>query len=253
MFNFWGTILVDTAGIGVAFFGLLAPIISALIHVGSEPRQKNRLTLEVLTHASGAGFPSGSSDAPLEIPIRCGTGLRSLSVMKTNILLGTACAVLLVFPWRASAAPKKASSRTGFDPATFVQDAANINMTEIQLGKVAQEKGQSEGVKSFGDRMVRDHTKINDQLKPVAQELNLQMPEAVNAENQALIDKLSKLSGAEFDKAYANAMVSGHKGAIKEFENAQAKATQPQLKKFIDDTLPMLREHLELAKQIKGS
>ena len=173
--------------------------------------------------------------------------------MKTNILLGPACAVLLVFPWQASAAPKKASSGTGFDPATFVQDAANISMTEIQLGKVAQEKGQSEGVKSFGDRMVRDHTKINDQLKPVAQELNLQMPEAVNAKHQALIDKLSKLSGAEFDKAYANAMVSGHKGAIKEFENAQAKATQPQLKKFIDDTLPILREHLELAKQIKGS
>jgi putative membrane protein len=175
--------------------------------------------------------------------------------MRTNtcVYLSAACVALLLFPAQASFARKKnASSAESFD-ASFVKKMANIDMTEIELGKVAQEKASSADVKSFGDRMVKDHSNINDQLKTVAEKLNVKMPEKVNAKHQALIDKLSKLSGAEFDKSYSEAMADGHEKAVKQLEKAQTKVTQPDLKKFIDDTLPILKEHLELAKKMKGS
>jgi putative membrane protein len=175
--------------------------------------------------------------------------------MRTNtFLLGAACVALLVLPSQTSFAAKKKSSsgEAAFD-ASFIKKAANINMTEVQLGKIAQEKGQAADVKSFGDRMVKDHSKLNDQLKTVAQAVNAKMPEKINAKHKALIDELSKLNGADFDKSYAEKMVDGHKNAIKLFEKAQAKVTQPDLKKYIDEALPTLKEHLEFAKKVKGS
>jgi putative membrane protein len=175
--------------------------------------------------------------------------------MRTNVFLLTgACAALLLFPVQASFAAKGKGSSNGaaFD-AAFVKKAANINMTEVQLGKIAQEKGQAADVKSFGERMVKDHSKLNDDLKTAATAMKVKVPAKVNVKHQALIDKLSKLSGAEFDKTYAEDMANGHANAVKLFEKAQARVTRPDLKKYIDDALPILKEHLELAKKMKGS
>jgi putative membrane protein len=175
--------------------------------------------------------------------------------MRTNtFLLSGVCAALLLFAGQTCcvAKGKKASGEAGFD-ASFVKKAANINMTEVQLGKIAQEQGQAAGVKSFGKRMVKDHSKLNDELKTAASAAKVKVPAKINAKHQALIDKLSKLNGAEFDKTYADDMTDGHEKAVKLFEKAQAKVTQPDLKKYIDDALPILKEHLELAKKMKGS
>jgi putative membrane protein len=160
-------------------------------------------------------------------------------------------AALLLFLSQTSFAATS-SGDAAFD-ASFIKKAANINMTEVQLGKIAQEKGLVADVKSFGERMVKDHSKLNDDLKTAATAMKVKMPAKVNAKHQALIDKLSKLSGAEFDKTYANDMVEGHENAVKQFEKAQAKVTQPDLKKYIDEALPILKEHLDLAKKMKSS
>ncbi len=168
-----------------------------------------------------------------------------------TFLLGAVCAALLLFPSHAAfAATKGESSSESKANISFMKKAANANMTEIQLGKIAQENGQKADVKSFGERMVKDHGNASDQLKTVAEKLNVRLPKKVNAKHQALVDKLSKLKGANFDKAYANAMVEDHRKVIKQFEKAQGEVTQPDLKKFIDDTIPVLKTHLELAKKL---
>jgi putative membrane protein len=175
--------------------------------------------------------------------------------MRANIfLLSGACAALLlsVGPTSLMAKGKRGSGGATFD-AWFVKKAANINMTEVQLGKVAQEQGQSADVKSFGRRMVTDHSKLNDELTTAAAAMKAKMPAKVSAKHQALIEKLSKLHGAEFDKTYAEDMTNGHANAVKLFEKAQAKVTQPDLKKYIDNALPILKNHLELAKKMKSS
>jgi putative membrane protein len=133
----------------------------------------------------------------------------------------------------------------------FIKHAADANMTEIKLGNVAQDNGQSQEVKDFGQRMIKDHGNAEDQLKPIAQKLNVDIPDQVSAEHQKTIDHLSSLKGDEFDKAYAKAMVKDHKKVIAMFERAESNVKDADLKKFAKDTLPILHEHLEMAEKLQ--
>lgn len=126
----------------------------------------------------------------------------------------------------------------------FIMKAANGGMTEVEVGKVAQEKGASSDVKDFGARMVKDHSKINDQLKDVASKMGVTVPDKVNAAHQAMIDKLSAKSGAEFDTAYVKMMVKDHEKDIAEFEKADKEVSNADLKKFIEDSVPVMKDHL---------
>jgi putative membrane protein len=97
----------------------------------------------------------------------------------------------------------------------FVEKASIVNMAEIQLGQLAAERAQNPQVKQFAQTMVDDHTKAQEQLKTVASSQNIPIPSALDAKHQKLHDKLAKLQGAEFDRAYMDAMVDGHKDAEK--------------------------------------
>lgn len=141
--------------------------------------------------------------------------------------------------------PAKATSME----KTFIKKAADGGMTEVSLGKLAAEKGESQEVKDFGNQMVKDHSKINDSLKEVAGKLGVTLPEKVNAIHQATIDKMEKMSGAAFDKAYVNAMVMDHEKDVAEFENAGKEVKNEDLKKFIDDSVPTMKEHLDMIKK----
>jgi predicted outer membrane protein len=98
---------------------------------------------------------------------------------------------------------------------SFVEKASIANMTEIQLGQLAAERAQDPQVKQFAQTMVDDHTKAQEQLKTVASNQNIPIPSALDGKHQKLHDKLAKLQGAEFDRAYMDAMVDGHKDAEK--------------------------------------
>ena len=100
------------------------------------------------------------------------------------------------------------------DARGFINDMTIANLAEVQLGKMASEKGSNPDVKSFGQMMVKDHTKANDELKQVASRLKVQPPAQVDQKHKDLADKLSKLSGAEFDREYINAMVMGHEEVL---------------------------------------
>jgi putative membrane protein len=145
-----------------------------------------------------------------------------------------------------------ASEKSGTD-AAFIKKAANGGMTEVELGKIAQDKGQKQEVKDFGARMVKDHGKANDDLKSVASKMNVEVPDKVNAKHQAVIDKFSKMSAESFDAAYVKEMVKDHKKDISEFENAKGEVKNDDLKKFIDDTVPVMKEHLDMVQKINVS
>jgi putative membrane protein len=137
--------------------------------------------------------------------------------------------------------------------AKFIKKATNGGMTEVELGKIAEKNGKRDDVKSFGERMVKDHGKANDDLKSVASKMNVKVPDKVNAKHQAVIDKFSKLSGESFDKAYIKDMVKDHKEDIAEFEEAQNKVKNEDLKKFIADTISVMKEHLDLAEKMANA
>jgi putative membrane protein len=126
----------------------------------------------------------------------------------------------------------------------------------VQLGKVAAEKGSHQRVKDFGKRMQADHSKANEQLKKIAAKKGVDLPTEPSGEHKSTMDKLTKLSGAEFDREYMDAMVDDHKEDIEKFQTQGDKGKDPDVKKFASDNLPVLKKHLELAqstqKQVKA-
>jgi len=101
--------------------------------------------------------------------------------------------------------------------AAFAIKAAQGGLAEVKLGQLAAEKASSPDVKAFGQQMIDDHTKANDQLKAVAESEGMTLPTDVNGKQQAMYDRLSKLSGAQFDSAYVKDMVMDHQEDVKEF------------------------------------
>ncbi len=95
--------------------------------------------------------------------------------------------------------------------------------------------------------MVDDHSKANDELKTLAQNKNITLPTDLDAKHKALRDRLSKLQGAQFDKAYMQAMVQDHKQDVSEFRHESTSGTDPDVKSFAAKTLPTLEDHLKLA------
>lgn len=137
--------------------------------------------------------------------------------------------------------------------AKFAVDAANGGMAEVALGKLAQGKATNAKVKEFAAMMVADHTKANDELMALAQTKNITLPQAVSTEKQAVMDELTKKSGAEFDKAYIDQMVDDHKKTISLFEDASKNAKDADIKAFVDKTLPTVKAHLEHVNAIHDS
>lgn len=107
----------------------------------------------------------------------------------------------------------------------FVKDAAIANMAEIELGRMAQEKGTDPSVKKFGQMMIDDHTKANDALKTIATDDRIELPTQVNDDHKDKAEKLAAKSGADFDRDYADMMVSGHENFVDKLESRIDKDT----------------------------
>jgi len=143
---------------------------------------------------------------------------------------------------------------SSLDPADkdFVMKAAQGGMAEVMLGQMASTKATSPDVKNFGNRMVSDHGKANDELKQLAQNKGMALPADTDQEHKDAADKLSKASGKDFDKAYISNMVEDHEKDVKEFEKASKDAKDPDLKAWASKTLPTLQDHLKMAKDTKA-
>ncbi len=143
-----------------------------------------------------------------------------------------------------------AKSRPAMGDAHFAKEAAQGGMAEVKLGKLAQEKGSNDSVKSFGKRMVDDHSKAGDKLKEVASRESITLPTDTSVKDQATYDRLSKLNGAAFDRAYARDMVKDHQTDVAAFQKEANGGKDDSLKSFASETLPTLQDHLKQAKEM---
>ena len=130
----------------------------------------------------------------------------------------------------------------------FIKEAAEGNLAEVQMGQMAQQNGQSADVKSFGQMLAQDHGQANQQLSSVAGNMGVQMPTEPNRKQKADYAKMAKMSGAKFDKAFAQHMVADHKKDIRDFEKQSKK--NDAAGQFAQQTLPVLRKHLETAQSL---
>jgi putative membrane protein len=131
----------------------------------------------------------------------------------------------------------------------FATDAAEGGLKEVQLGELAQQQAESAEVQQFGQRMVEDHGKANEQLMQIAQQKGIELPQELSEDAQQLYEELQQKSGAEFDRAYMDEMVSDHEEDVETFQEYVETGQDPDLTSFAEQTLPVLQEHLELAQQ----
>src|SRR3954469_11614734 len=135
----------------------------------------------------------------------------------------------------------------------FVMEAAVGGMAEVELGKLASEKASSDQVKQFGQRMVTDHSKANDELKTLAQSKNIMLPADLDGKHKATRDRLAKMSGDAFDRAYMQEMLEDHRKDVNEFRKESQSGKDPEVKAWAAKTLPTLEEHLTMVQSSRGA
>lgn len=129
----------------------------------------------------------------------------------------------------------------------FVEEAAQGGMAEVEHGKLAAQRASNPQVKQYAERMVQDHGKANDELKTIAGARGITPPTTVERKHHRGMEKLGKLSGADFDREYMKQMVDDHKKTVSLFEKQAKSGKDGDLKSFAIKTLPTLKEHLTLA------
>ena len=132
----------------------------------------------------------------------------------------------------------------------FLHKAAEGGYAEIQLGQLAVQKGSSDDVKKFGQKMVDDHTALNDQMKPFADAAGLQPPTKLSSKDQAEYDKLNGMSGDAFDKEYLAYMVKDHHMDLRDFRKEEATATDPSLKDAVSKGKTVIKEHTDMVEKL---
>lgn len=137
--------------------------------------------------------------------------------------------------------------------AKFATDVANGGMAEVALGKIAAEKATNPQVKEFANMMVMDHGKANEELMTIAKAKNITLPVAPDADHQKMAADISAKSGVEFDKAYVDAMVDGHKKTASLLEDGSKNCKDMELMAFATKTLPVVKAHLAKIEAIQKS
>jgi putative membrane protein len=164
-------------------------------------------------------------------------------------------AVMAQQPAPAQQAPaQKDQGKGGMAAADrkFVMEAARGGLAEVELGKLAAEKGSADAVKQFGKRMADDHAKAAAELKDFADKKGMTLPTDLDPKHKQLRDRLAKLAGADFDRAYANEMVKDHKKDVADFKREAKGAKDPDLKAWAGKTLPTLEDHLKAAQDMQA-
>jgi putative membrane protein len=132
----------------------------------------------------------------------------------------------------------------------FMKEAAAGGMAEVEMGQMAADKASSPEVKEFGQRMVKDHSQANDQLKQIAMQKGVTLPSSPSAKDEMTKKRLSKMSGEAFDQAYMSDMVKDHQKDIAAFQKESASGKDPDVKQFASQTLPTLKDHLKQAETV---
>jgi putative membrane protein len=135
----------------------------------------------------------------------------------------------------------------------FMSETVNVGLTEVSLGKLASEESANSKVKSFVKMMVKDHTNADHELKKLASDKNITLPDSLSQSSRKECDDLKEKEGKAFDKAYIDKMVDGHEKVLNQFEDMEKHGTDLDLKAFVTKTIPVIKEHLDSAKAIQES
>ena len=158
-----------------------------------------------------------------------------------GVSLATALACAATGAW-AQTKPDKAAQ-------TFVTKAVQGNLAEVSMGQLAQEKGDSDGVRSFGQQLVTDHTAANKRAVSIASEMGMTPPSEPSAKQTSEAEKMAKMSGAAFDRAFVQHMLADHRKEIAAYRKA-GKMKNEATAAYATETLPTLEKHLETAQSL---
>jgi putative membrane protein len=181
---------------------------------------------------------------------------------KTRLSVFASLAVLCLAPLAYAGDPGTTAGAEEAKPALakadkdFAAKAASSGMLEVRLGELAMQKASNEAVKDLAKQKVDEHTKANEKLTTMAKDKGIEMQTELMPKHQAMHDKLAKLEGDAFDKAYVSTLKQIHKNDLTMFKKAMKSAKDPDLKSFATDTVPTLEAHLkhvdETAKMLNG-
>jgi len=184
--------------------------------------------------------------------------MRNLSLLAVTALTLAAAGLIADEPRHTGDNDQK------FTDKSFVEKAAMDNMFEVKAGQLAEQRAMSPQVKQFAQRMVTDHTRANQELMALARQKGWQVPTALDQKHQELFTRLQNggrsgnqpaaggtgAAAGQFDRQYMEMQLKGHEKDVREFEKATQQAKDPQLKSWAQKTLPVIQEHLQMAKQI---
>jgi putative membrane protein len=169
--------------------------------------------------------------------------------MMKQRLVGIALVAIAVGWWLAPSSFAGQSQEVSPDQ-TFAKKAVVGGLAEVQLGKMAVEHATSPDVKQFGQRMVEDHGNANRELMALVEKKGIAVPTALDQQHQAEADRLAKLQGAAFDRAYIQHMVKDHEEAMRLFSTQAKEGHDTELRSFAVKTLSTLEEHLNMARNL---
>jgi putative membrane protein len=154
-----------------------------------------------------------------------------MALMAAGLLVAVPCA--------------KAETTVSMADTNFILAAAQGGMTEVKLGELAAANGMRDDVKEFGQMMVKDHTAINVDLKALAAQKGVTLPDSLDAKHQGMVDKMAALTGSGFDDAYINGMIKAHQKDAKAFKAESAATQDADIKSFLDKSIPVVEAHLQ--------
>jgi putative membrane protein len=166
----------------------------------------------------------------------------------TIFLTGLASWAVLAHQNAPSGMPEQ--PKADMSDARFARGAATGGMAEIQLGRLAGERGSSDVVKAFAERMVVQHGAAADQLQAVAQKENVTLPARLTSHEQQTYDQMARLRGGAFDRAYAQHMVEAHEKDLNDFQSEANLGNDQNMRAFADQSLSMIQEHLNQAREM---
>jgi putative membrane protein len=171
--------------------------------------------------------------------------MNKISVAFGATILALAAAPVMTPAW--------AQSTMSPQDKTFLTKAATGGMAEVSLGQLAERNAASPQVKQFGEQMVTDHSKANEQLKGIAKSQNVTLPTNLDSADRATEQRLASMKGSSFDQAYMRDMVEDHQKDVQEFQQEANNGQNEALRMFAQQTLPILQQHLQMAESIAKS
>jgi putative membrane protein len=148
--------------------------------------------------------------------------------------------------------PRPATGDEKFSDAMFVEKATIGGIFEVKASQLVEQRAGNAGVKNFAERVIADHTKANGDLANLAERKGWQSPTSLDKKHQDLLDQLSKTQGDQFDRLYVDTQVKAHDKTVALFQKASQEAQDKDLKAWAMQTLPTLKEHQRMVKQLNS-